>query len=258
MSSAPDPGESARAKSVAALVRARGVVIRGEGAFRVGPVDFTVNKGEALAIVGRAGSGKSLLLSGLVGLAPLEAGDVDVEGVPLRQATLAEVRRRVGFCFQRDALLDDETALENVRLAVRARATLLGWHADEVERRSRHALQDVGLDAAADKLPAELSGGMKKRLGIARAIACEPALLLGDAVTAGLDPSTAAEVLSRLFARVRSSEMAAIIATHDVDAVLPRVDRVLVLEQGRVLYAGSPEGLSSSKSLEPFAPRRAA
>ncbi len=235
-----------------AVLELRGVVVSGAGGFQVGPVDFTLAKGECAAVLGRAGAGKSLLLSGLVGLLPLAAGEVRVGGVRLVPDTLDEVRRRVGFCFQRDALLDDESALENVRVAVRARGL------DDADRRAREALSAVGLGGAFESFPAELSGGMRKRLGIARALACDPALLLGDAVTAGLDPSTAAEVLARLFARVRSRDMAAVIVTHDVDAVLPRSDLVLVLDAGRVAYQGAAGGLSAIAALEPFAPRRRA
>lgn len=230
----------------------RGLVVVGDGASSVGPVDLSLAKGDALAIVGRAGAGKSLLLSGLVGLASIHEGEVHIEGVRVSPETLPEVRRQLGFCFQRDALLDDVTALENVLLAVRARGL------DDDDRRAREALIAVGLSGAENKSPSELSGGMKKRLGIARALACAPTLLLGDAVTAGLDPSTAAEVLSRLLARVRSGHMAAVLATHDVDAVLPLVDSVLVLEQGRVVYAGPPAGLSARADLEPFVPQRRA
>lgn len=237
---------------MSAALTGRGVVVRGEGGFCVGPVDLSLAAGEAVAVVGRAGAGKSLLLSGLVGLAPLAAGDVHVGGLPLDDAHLPALRRSLAFCFQRDALLDDETALENVAFALRARGL------DGIPRRAREALSAVGLGEAAAKLPSELSGGMRKRLGVARALACEPALLLGDAVTDGLDPSTAAEVLARLFSRVRAGEMAALLATHDVDAVLPLVDRVLVLEEGRVVYAGDAAGLHQRPMLAAFAPRRRA
>jgi ABC-type multidrug transport system ATPase subunit len=228
----------------------RGLVVRGEGGFRLGPVDLALARGQALAVVGRAGAGKSLLLSALAGLVPIAAGEVRVDGLPLDEEHLVDVRQRLGFAFQRDALFDEESALENVAFAVRARGL-----SDE-KRRALEALRAVGLEAAADKLPSALSGGMRKRLGVARALAAEPLLLLGDSVTDGLDPSTAAEVLTNVFARVRTGEMAALLATHDVDAILPRVGRVLVLEGGRVVHHGAPEGLRGA--LEAFAPRRRA
>src|SRR5690606_4839840 len=124
--------------AVSAALTGRGVVVRGEGGFCVGPVDLSLAAGEAVAVVGRAGAGKSLLLSGLVGLAPLAAGDVHVGGLPLDDAHLPALRRSLAFCFQRDALLDDETALENVAFALRARGL------DGITRRAREALVAVG------------------------------------------------------------------------------------------------------------------
>jgi ABC-type multidrug transport system ATPase subunit len=237
---------------LSAVLVLRGLVALGDDGFSVGPVDLELHAGQAMALLGRAGAGKSLLLSALVGLAPLVEGSAQVAGVPLERGRLKELRRKVGFCFQRDALLGEATALENVRLAVRARDL------DDEEGRARRALDAVGLLAAAHKAVPELSGGMKKRLGLARALACEPALLLGDDVTAGLDPSTSAAVLDRLLTRVRAGEAAALLSTHDVDALLPRVDTALVLDGGRVVYRGAPKGLAAVPELAPFVARRAA
>lgn len=227
----------------------RGLVALGDAGFRVGPVQLELPKGSAFALLGRTGSGKSLLLSSLVGLAPVVEGEAAVCGVPLDEEHLPELRRKVGFCFQRDALLGDEDALENVRLAVRARGL------DDDEGRARRALHDVGLEAAASKAVPELSGGMRKRLGLARALACDPELLLGDDVTAGLDPSTSAYVLDRLLERVRAGEASALLSTHDVDGLLPRVDGVLVLDEGRVAFTGTPGALAEEQRLAPFAAR---
>lgn len=231
-----------------AVLRVRDVVTDGTGGFRLGPLSLEMARGEALAVVGRAGAGKSLFLRSLIGLSWPRAGTVEIDGVPLERERLRELRDKVGFAFQRDALVDDLTALENVALAARGRGR------GNASDRARAALDAVGLEGAYDKLPMELSGGMRRRVGLARALVTEPALLLCDDATAGLDPSTSVEVLERVLKGARRGDAAVLLSTHDVDAVLPRVDRVLLLEAGRVSYLGSAAGLLTREETRAFAP----
>lgn len=183
---------------------------RGRSGFTLGPVDVALGAGEVLVVLGPAGSGKSLLIAGLAGLAPV-AG----------QLTLAAdgARPSVAMVFQNAALDDGASALENVARAATAARVAAPFDA------ARAALASVGLAAAMHKHPRALSGGMRRRAAIARALVVRPTLLLLDDPTAGLDPRTAAEVLELAW---RAAPLT-VVATHDVDGLAPRADRVLVL-----------------------------
>lgn len=216
--------------------------------FSLGPLSFVVEPRAPIAVLGRAGSGKSLLLYALAGLSPEVRGGVHLGELHLDTRRPQDWQRRVGLVFQCDALLDEETTLENVALAARGRGV------PEPEARAREALEAVGLKDACDMLPAELSGGMRRRAGLARALVGEPKLLLADDVTAGLDPSTAAEVMDRLLALAEERGTLLVLATQDVDTVLPRVPRALVLEGGRAIFSGMVEGLAADERARSFAP----
>jgi phospholipid/cholesterol/gamma-HCH transport system ATP-binding protein len=192
------------------------------------PLSFRLGKGETLGVIGPPASGKSLLLRALAGLVPHR-------GRVIREGSVAMV-------FQRDALDDAVTALDNVVTAVRARGIA------QPEQVSRDALVRVGLSGHELKLPRALSGGMRKRVGIARALAVSPSVLLLDDPTAGLDPSTARELIALL--RAGAESRATVIVTQDVDVVLPTVTRVLLLDGGRLLAHCAPHELSA-----PFAPQ---
>lgn len=222
------------------------LVVHGTDGFKLGPLSLSLGAGESLAVVGRAGAGKSLLLASLVGLVPHHTGSVHLGGITVSGMTLTAARRRVALCFQRDALLDEANAFDNVYFAAAARGL------DDAPGRAQKALDEVGLTDAVEKFPAQLSGGMRRRLGIARALACDPDIFLGDALTAGLDPITTNEILTCVLDSPRSEERATVLSTHDVDAVLPRVDQVLVLERGRVCYSGSCANLAAQPGLEAF------
>jgi phospholipid/cholesterol/gamma-HCH transport system ATP-binding protein len=207
---------------------------RGRGGLALGPVDVALPVGRALALVGGPGAGKSLFLSALAGLVPSTSQALTIPGA-------------VGMIFQRDALDDGRSALDNVALAAAARGK------DDPRGRARRALEGVGLGEHVDKLPRSLSGGMKKRVGIARALVVEPALLLADDPTAGLDPDTAREILALFVEGEQATKRCLVIATQDVDVVLPRVHEVLALDDGQVAWRGPPAGLEGAWS--PFAPR---
>lgn len=219
------------------------------GAFLLGPLSFAVDAGQTLAIVGRSGAGKTLLLRTLVGLTPLEAGrirvaDVVLDAGPPSAATLRQLRTHVGMSFQRGALLDDESVFENVRLAN------LGGDEEDVTR----ALRSVGLANAGAKLPGALSGGMRRRVGLARALVNATSVLLCDDVTAGLDPSTGASAFDKIQAVSCERKIALVVTTHDVDVVLPRADTVLVLKDGKGVYLGPPSKMHAAVDAAPFAP----
>ena len=209
-----------------------GLWSRGRGGLALGPLDLHVAPGEVIAVVGASGAGKSLLLAALAGLAPSNA----THGLT------------VGMVFQSAALDDSCSALENVARAARARAVP---SADET---ARAWLGAVGLADALHKGPRQLSGGMRRRVSLARALAVAPELLLLDDPTAGLDPRTPREVLA-LALRGGAAAPPTLIATHDLDEVVPRAQRVLVLEQGRLAFLGPPSELAPQGRLAAFRPR---
>lgn len=219
------------------MIETIGLVVAGRGGLTLGPVSLRVDDGEALAILGVSGAGKTLLLAALAGLVP--------------RLTRGEVRRSgpVAMVFQRDALDDGRNALANVWMAAAARGITAPLDA------ARAALARVGLGDDADKLPRELSGGMRKRVNIARALVVEPAILLADDPTAGLDPETAREVLALLLEAPIPRTL--VIATQDVDVVLPHVPRALVLDAGRPAWEGPPARLAGDEAWRVLAPRAA-
>ncbi|MBI1944412.1 MAG: ATP-binding cassette domain-containing protein [Deltaproteobacteria bacterium] len=209
-----------------------GLTARGRGGLVLGPLSLHVEPGEVLAVVGSTGAGKSLLLAALAGLAPADrAHDL-----------------LVGMVFQSAALDDAVSAFDNVARATRARATPLP------EVAARDALIAVGLGDALHLLPRQLSGGMRRRVALARALAVLPELLLLDDPTAGLDPRTTREVVA-LALRKGPDAPPVVLATNDLDGVVPRADRVLVLERGRAAFIGTPAELAQHEVARAFAPR---
>lgn len=203
---------------------------RGRGGLLLGPIDVTVRPGEVLAVLGKSGAGKSLLLAALAGLAPSTCSQ------PLT----------VGMVFQSPALDDACSAFENVARAASARGV------PSAQEAARAALAAVGLDEARGKGPRQLSGGMRRRVALARALAVQPELLLLDDPTAGLDPQTTREVLALALGGGEHAPPT-VLCTHDLDEVVPRAHRVLILERGRAVFLGSPSELAHARSA--FAPR---
>jgi len=197
-----------------------------------------VRDGETLVIIGYSGSGKSVALKHIVGLLHPDAGDVIVDGravATLDRAGLTEVRRDIGYVFQFAALFDSMTVAENVALGLRRR----GLPEEEIADRVREALALVDLTGTDDTLPAELSGGMRKRVGIARAIALRPRYLLYDEPTTGLDPVTSA-VMDRLMVRTREHlGVTGVVVTHDMRSAYTVGDRIAMLYEGRIRQVGT-------------------
>ena len=210
----------------------------------VGPLSLEIRAGDTIAVIGKSGSGKTLLLRGLAGLAPLREGSARVV---MRKDTSGRHHPDVGLAFQRGALLAEQSVLQNVALAAIARGL------DSPQDRAAEALCAVGLQDAADLLPAALSGGMRHRVGLARALCASAPLILCDDVTAGLDPCTATEVVAALLRACERSGRALVVTSHDVDTVLRFIPRVLLLDKGAVAFSGDAPGLRQT-AYQAFAP----
>lgn len=204
---------------------------------------FEVYRGEVFGIMGMSGSGKSTLLKNLIGLVRPQSGDIVVDGqsiVGLTEAQLMEPRSKMGMCFQYAALFDSMTVADNVAFGLRRRTTLSEAQiAAEVTR----LLHEVGLHGVESKMPAELSGGMRKRVGIARALALRPQILLYDEPSAGLDPIMSA-VIDRLILRLRDRlGVTSIVVTHEVDELFEISDRVMMIHDHHIVACDTPEAL---------------
>lgn len=205
------------------------LVVDGHRDFVLGPISLSLRAGGALVVLGGPSSGKSLLLLALAGLVGARSGTVHLDGEPLPPALR---RRRTGLAFQRDALVPDESALENVARAARGRGL------DAPDDRAADTLRRVGIaDEHHARAPRALSFGMRRRVGLARALVAAPDVLLLDDPTAGLDPATAREVVRVI--REVARDAALVLTTHDVDVVLPTFGDVLVLDAGRTRTSGT-------------------
>ena len=227
-------------------------------------VSLMVPEGETLAIVGPSGTGKSVLLKTTIGLIIPDQGDVRVNGqsvVAADRRQLQSVRRQVGYVFQNAALFDSMNVYENVSLGIQEEiAKQLG--AREVLRRVVEALEDVNLEpeVVLRKLPAELSGGMRKRVGLARAIVGRPSILLYDEPVTGLDPVNAAAV-DRLIEEIGERKgVTSIVVTHDIEGALAYCDRIALLHSGLLRFIGTPDAFRHSPDplVRAFGDRQAA
>jgi len=203
-------------------------------------VDLDVHDGESLVVVGGSGTGKSVMLKHMIGLIRPDAGRVLVDGVDLSTLAnrdLPEFRRRFGMAFQEGALFDSMTVEGNVGFPlVRA-----GWERQRVRARVAECLDLVHLEGVEGKLPAELSGGMRRRVGFARAIALEPQILLLDEPTTGLDPVIAAVVEDLVLELLEGLDVTAVTITHDMESAFRIADRIGMLHQGKVIALAPPE-----------------
>ncbi len=199
---------------------------------------LSVEDRETVVIIGYSGTGKSVALKHVVGLLQPDAGDVIVDGravSALDRAGLTTLRREIGFVFQFAALFDSMSVFDNVALGLRRRDLA----SDEIAERVREALALVDLTGAEDTYPAELSGGMRKRVGIARAIALRPRYILYDEPTTGLDPVTSA-VIDQLMVRAREHlGVTGVVVTHDMRTAYTVGDRVAMLYEGRIRQVGT-------------------
>jgi phospholipid/cholesterol/gamma-HCH transport system ATP-binding protein len=213
-------------------------------------VSFVVEEGENMVVFGQSGTGKSVLLKCMVGLLVPDSGDIFIAGIDVLKLSykkLNELRKYIGFLFQGAALYDSMSVRENLEFPL---IRHFNFTASEREEKVKQVLEKVSLEEAIDKMPSELSGGMRKRIGLARSIIAEPKLMLYDEPTTGLDPITSKEISSLILDLQKSLNMTSIIVTHDLLCAEIIADRAIVLDQGIVKHEGTIAELTSSK--DPF------
>jgi len=210
-------------------------------------INFKMEKGENLVVLGKSGSGKSVLIKCLVGLIEPDDGEVFLFGESisgLNESKLNLVRKKVGFLFQSAALYDSMSVRENLEFPLR---DLKSKPQAEIDALVVEALKNVGLEDAIDKMPSELSGGMRKRVGLARTLILKPEIILYDEPTTGLDPITSREI-SRLILDVQKKyNTASIIITHDIECASITANRMIIIKEGMVIAEGNFKELSESK-----------
>jgi len=210
-------------------------------------VNFHVAQGETLAVLGRSGTGKSVLLKLMIGLQKPDSGSVRIAGqemTELDSTQLNEVRKKVGFLFQQAALYDSLSVEENVAFPLIRHA---GMSDADQKKRVQDLLAGVGMDKELQKMPSEISGGMQKRVGLARALALDPNILLFDEPTAGLDPITAAEIGELILELKEKRKMTAVVVTHDIHNAKVFSDRLVLVHEGNILAEGTFADLKKSK-----------
>jgi phospholipid/cholesterol/gamma-HCH transport system ATP-binding protein len=216
-------------------------------------IDLRIAAGETMAVLGQSGTGKSVLLKLIMGLLKPDGGSIRIEGreiVDLPLEPLNEIRKKMGFLFQDAALYDSLSVEENVAFPLRRHEKL---SASERKARVERLLARVGMEEQGDKMPAEISGGMKKRVGLARALALEPNILLFDEPTAGLDPITAGEIEELILGLNEDHETASVVVTHDLHGAKTISDHVALLRAGNIVLQGTFTDLEGSE--DPFVSR---
>ncbi|HEY7751936.1 MAG TPA: ATP-binding cassette domain-containing protein, partial [Ignavibacteriaceae bacterium] len=210
-------------------------------------VSLDVEEAQNMVVFGRSGTGKSVLLKCLIRLMEPDSGDIFVEGkdvLKLDISELNELRKDIGFLFQGAALYDSMSVKENLEFPLIRNFQL---DRSEIDNRVKAVLEAVSLEEAIDKMPSELSGGMKKRIGLARAIITKPKLMLYDEPTTGLDPITAKEISTLILELQKAYKMTSIVVTHDLLCAKIIADYAIVLNEGHVSHQGTIEELVTSK-----------
>jgi phospholipid/cholesterol/gamma-HCH transport system ATP-binding protein len=217
--------------------------------------NLVVNRKENVVVMGRSGIGKTVLIKCIIGLIKPDSGTVKVFGknIPdLSRRELNEMRTRIGFVFQSSALYDSMTVRQNLEFTLR-RMTLKEDH-HKIDELVHEGLRNVGLERTIDLMPAELSGGMRKRIGIARSLILKPEIVLYDEPTTGLDPITSSEISKLILDLQNKLHTTSIIITHDVELAKTTATRLIFLMQGKALYEGSYEELKALNDprIKPF------
>ncbi len=203
-------------------------------------MDFTIQSGETVTIIGGSGIGKSVTLKLIVGLLKPEGGRILIEGediVPLAEDQLIRVRKKIGMVFQGSALFDSLSVAENIAYPLREHTAM---SEREIRERIMETLHLVGLEGAEDKEPADLSGGMKKRVALARAIALTPRIILYDEPTTGLDPANTEKINELIVDMDRKLEVTSVVVTHDMRSAFKISDRIGLLDKGKIAVVGTP------------------
>lgn len=211
-------------------------------------LNLDIEQGESITIIGGSGQGKSVMLKMLIGILQPDAGSIRFDGQEL--AGLGEkefigIRRRIGMLFQGAALFDSMTVRENVAYGLREHFTL---SEPEIDERVAESLHYVGLEGIEHLWPNDLSGGMKKRVGLARAIACRPEVLLYDEPTTGLDPINVTRIDRLILHLKRTLNVTSIVVTHDMRSAFTVSDRLAMIHNGRVVFVGTPDDFRSTEN----------
>lgn len=206
-------------------------------------LSMDIRRGEIVTVMGPSGVGKSVMLKMLIGLLPIDGGTITFDGLDvgsMKEAQLVEVRRRIAYLFQGAALFDSFTVGENVAYGLREQFWNTMSH-QEIDARVAQSLELVGLPGIQDMRPSDLSGGMKKRVGLARTLALHPEVILYDEPTTGLDPINTARINHLILAIRKQLGLTSIVVTHDMGTAFHVSDRLAMLNRGRVQLMGTPE-----------------
>ena len=238
--------DRATSESRRQIIEVRDLVTSYDGRRILNGVNLTVYEGETLAILGRSGCGKSTLLRHMIGLNRPTSGQILIKGqdiTRLSEAEMVEVLKKIGMLFQSAALFNSMTIGENVALPLREHTEL---EDSTIQIMVRMKLDLVGLAGFEDFLPAQLSGGMRKRAGLARAIAMDPEILFCDEPSAGLDPIVAAEIDHLLLKLKQAFRMTMVVVTHEMASVFLIADRIAMMHEGQILAVGTPEEIRTN------------
>jgi phospholipid/cholesterol/gamma-HCH transport system ATP-binding protein len=210
-------------------------------------INLIINKGENLVVLGQSGTGKSVLIKCIVGLIEIDDGKLVIFGKDvseLKNKELVQMYKRIGFLFQSGALYDSMSVRENLEFPLRRQKRSM--KKEEMDLLIKEALHDVGLDEAIDKTPSELSGGMRKRLGLARTLILKPEIMLYDEPTTGLDPITSKEISNLILEVQKKYDTTSIIITHDIECAKLTANRIIVIKDGVCAAEGSYAELEKS------------